>query len=95
MIDEDRGTGRTTRQLREAPDVFVYVVHHRDMVRQTEDLMRKHEIAKTVRFCLHDQIPHRIQGMSIPVIVDHATLEYLRPEQVAHISQHNSRYWPD
>lgn len=87
-----RGSGRTTRQLLEAPDEFVFVVHTYQMMNHARTLQRRHVPEKTMDIVLCADVADRLSDISIPVVVDHAAWEAVDDRTACVVREHNSRF---
>lgn len=71
--DPERGTGRTTRQLMEAPPGAIYVCPHPAEASYTQALARhlhRTDLRIETPAFLHG---NRWRGITLPVVLDHAT----------------------
>lgn len=88
-MESVRGSGRTTRQIREAPERHYYLVSDPRQFEMVRSLARRHAPTKTaLPLCIEDLDTTR--GSSTPIVVDHHVLEMgLHRDLLAYINQHN------
>lgn len=82
--DADRQTGRTTKQITEAPQSAVYVVANYDQARYAARLAAALG-REDIRPVAHYAVRGRVKGLD-PLIVDHATLELISPDDAAFLN---------
>lgn len=71
----DRGSGRTTRQIKDAPQGAVYVVPHSavDYTRRLAESLGRADL----RIERPDYFFDKWHGLQLPVVVDHAAPEFM------------------
>jgi hypothetical protein len=75
-----RGTGRTTRQIKEAPERAIYVWPVRNSMGYARDLA--HRLGRDdLHFVSLETYLRVALGFSVPVVIDHATWEHASHEQ--------------
>ena len=86
-MNTDRGTGRTTQQMREAPKdaVFVVFVDEISYARRLARALRRHDLLVIGAY----EIERRLLGSRTPVIVDHALQPKLSQRHRDYINYHN------
>jgi hypothetical protein len=82
MHDEDRGTGRTTKQMQEAPKGAIFVWCAQDLT-YPQSLVRqiKREDLVLERPSFFNRPWHRFRGLSSPIIIDHAAFRSFTADQ--------------
>lgn len=88
---EDRGTGRTTRQLLAAPDDFYFVVASAHEAGYVKGLVQKHCPQKRPRIITIHSVM-QVRGSTLPVVVDHHAYESLPPYERDMLYAHNERF---
>lgn len=85
----DRGTGRTTRQLREAPQNSIYIWFNLNLhyVRKLAQHLGRNDI----KVMTQDDIGYgRLNGLNVPILVDHAVRLTMQESQ--EINVRNARF---
>lgn len=85
--DSERGTGRTTKQMREAPQhaVFVTFVDELSYARRLARALKRDDLLVIGAY----EIERRLLGGRTPVIVDHALQPKLSARHADYIRYHN------
>jgi ribosomal protein S24E len=72
-VDQYRGTGRTTKAIKNLPENGVYIVHHQNAVRYCEDIVRS--LGKNIEVISISKI-HTLRGRELTgYYVDHFVSE--------------------
>ena len=90
---EVRGTGRTSKQLMDAPPDHFFVVRTIGMKNHTEMLAAKHAPEKKVRIIEARDVYRQTMSSSLPIVVDHDAREFMSEADWKYVTAHNSRYW--
>lgn len=87
ILSTDRGTGRTTQQMKDAPKdaVFVVSVGEIDYARRLARALHRSDLLVIGAY----RIEERLQGGRTPVIVDHALQPNLSVRHDNYIRYHN------
>lgn len=87
IVSSDRGTGRTRKQMREAPPhaVFVVTVPEINYARRLARALGRHDLSVIGAY----NIQSRLQGGRTLVIVDHALRPTLSTRHADYIRYHN------
>jgi len=80
IVDKDRGTGRTTRQLNEMKEGGVYVIHHHSFESYCKNILKG---TKKLRFMTNQQVGRGDwMGLDVPCVdMDHHAVEMCTKEQ--------------
>lgn len=86
-MNSERGTGRTTQQMKDAPKyaVFVVSVGEFDYARRLARALRRNDLLVIGAY----EIERRLHGGRTPVIVDHALQPKLSVRHENYIRYHN------